>query len=124
MKAKSSRLERGFFRLWEAASADFPQPEREFRFHPVRRWRFDFAWPAYRLAVEIDGGIFVNGRHGRGLQFSADCEKLNAAVLLGWRVLRYTTIDMRQRPVQVIEEVQGVLREGRRLRIPDQQKFF
>ena len=63
---------------------------REHRFHPKRRWRFDFAWPERRLAVEVEGGTWSQGRHTRGQGFAADCEKYNAAALLGWRVLRFT----------------------------------
>lgn len=65
--------------------------EREHRFHPHRLWRFDFAFPNYILAVEIDGATNAEGRHTRGAGFAADCEKMNAATLLGWRILRYTT---------------------------------
>lgn len=61
----------------------------EHKFHSSRRWRFDFAFVAQRLAVEVEGGAFSGGRHTRGLGFVADCEKYNAAVLGGWRVLRY-----------------------------------
>jgi very-short-patch-repair endonuclease len=63
-------------------------PESEVRFHPVRRWRFDFAWPELMLALEIDGGIYVRGRHVTPVGFRKDCEKLNTALTLGWRVLR------------------------------------
>lgn len=66
------------------------EPVAEFRFHPVRRWRFDWAWPERKVAVEIDGGIWTRGRHTRGAGFLADMEKLNTAALLGWRVLRFT----------------------------------
>jgi very-short-patch-repair endonuclease len=66
-----------------------PQPEHEYRFS-IRKFRFDMAWPAHRLAVEIDGGIWAGGRHTRGLGFEADCEKINLAIELGWKVLRYT----------------------------------
>lgn len=66
-------------------------PVREYRFVPDRRWRADFAWPADRLLVEVEGGTWTNGRHTRGSGYQADCEKYNAAVLLGWRVLRYTS---------------------------------
>ena len=65
-----------------------PGAVRELRFHPERRWRFDLAWPALRLAVEIEGGVFAGGRHARGVGFRADIEKYAEAMCLGWRVLR------------------------------------
>jgi very-short-patch-repair endonuclease len=66
-------------------------PVPEFRFHPVRKWRFDFAWPALRVALEIEGGVYAKGRHTRGKGFEADIEKYNTAALLGWTVIRATT---------------------------------
>jgi very-short-patch-repair endonuclease len=70
--------------------AGLPEPVREFRFHPTRRWRFDLAWPGHMLAIEIDGGIWSRGRHTRGAGYRRDCIKLNEALILGWRVLRVT----------------------------------
>jgi very-short-patch-repair endonuclease len=67
-----------------------PEPVREHKFHPLRKWRFDFAWPAQLLAVEVEGGTWVFGRHGRGSGFEADCEKYAEAISMGWRVLRVT----------------------------------
>jgi len=64
-------------------------PEREYRFDPERRWRFDYAWPSLKVAVEIEGGIWIRGRHVRPTGYLADLEKYNRAVVLGWRVLRY-----------------------------------
>lgn len=61
---------------------------REHRFHTVRRWRFDFAWPDEMLAVEAEGGLHNQGRHLR--EYGKDCEKYNEATLAGWRVLRVT----------------------------------
>ena len=61
-------------------------PRREFKFHPDRKWRFDFAFPAQMLAIEIEG----RGRHQSFGGFVKDAEKYNTAVKMGWRVLRYT----------------------------------
>jgi hypothetical protein len=61
----------------------------EHRFHPTRRWRFDAAFPEKRIGIEIDGGAFIGGRHTRGVGFKNDCEKLNNAALLGWRIFRF-----------------------------------
>ena len=61
----------------------------EYKFHPTRKWKFDFAWPEMMLAVEVEGGTGKNkGRHVRTLGFRGDCEKYNAAAVLGWLVLR------------------------------------
>ena len=70
--------------------ADRLSPVREHQFHDSRKWRFDFAFPAEKLAVEIEGGIYSGGRHTTGNGFKADCEKYNEAVLQGWRILRFT----------------------------------
>jgi len=62
-------------------------PVKEFRFAPPRRWRFDFAWPTQKVALEVQGGLFVSGRHSRGAALVKEHEKLNAAASHGWRVL-------------------------------------
>ena len=62
------------------------KPVREFTFHATRKWQFDFAFPDQYIAVEIEG----RGRHQSFGGFDMDCEKYNAATLLGWRVFRYT----------------------------------
>ena len=81
---------------------------REFRFHPVRKWRFDLAFPDRMLAFEVEGGIWVGGRHQTGAGFEADIEKYTAAVLLGWRVLRGTPRMVRDgTALKVIEEALG-----------------
>jgi hypothetical protein len=72
---------------------------REIKFHPTRKWRFD--WVIVRIspqfgrftdniAIEYDGGVFTGGGHVRGVIFSANAEKLNEAALMGWTVLRFT----------------------------------
>lgn len=90
------------------------KPEREFRFHPTRKWRFDFAFPSEKVAVEVEGGIFVKGAHTRGAHFRSDCEKYSAAAELGWAVLRYT--DREIKSGAAIAQVERVLalRKGER----------
>lgn len=85
-----------------------PPPAREHRFHPKRRWRFDFAWPDLKVAVEVEGGIWRGGRHQTPSGYRADCEKYNAATLLGWRVLRLTDQDL-SNPQQTIDLLWQVL---------------
>lgn len=63
---------------------------KEFRFHPVRRWRFDYAIPDHKIAIEVEGGVWTCGRHTRPKGFLGDMEKYNTATLLGWRVFRTT----------------------------------
>lgn len=70
-------------------AAGLPVPAREYRFHPTRGWRADFAWLEQRLIVECEGGAPGRSRHTSATGYQRDLEKYNAAVLLGWRVLRY-----------------------------------
>lgn len=84
---KLSRLEETF--ALHCKAERLVKPEREYRFHPTRKWRFDFAWPDRKLAVELEGAVWTNGRHTRGSGFVADMEKYNAAALMGWRVVRF-----------------------------------
>lgn len=79
----------------------FPDPVREYRFHPTRLWRFDFCWPDKKIAIELEGGVFSNGGHSRGAGFTRDTEKYNQAVILGYRVLRYTVKNIYSIPVDL-----------------------
>src|SRR5574343_1951378 len=72
-----------------------PTPVKEFRFAPPRRWRIDYAWPDYRLAVEIEGAVWCQGRHTRGSGFVKDIEKYNSLTLAGWSLLRFTPAQVR-----------------------------
>ena len=64
-------------------------PNKEYKFHETRKWRFDFAFPNHKLAVEVEGAIWTNGRHTRGSGFIKDMEKYNTATESGWRILRF-----------------------------------
>jgi very-short-patch-repair endonuclease len=99
-------------RQWEdklaqhIAAFGLPIPEREFVFHQTRKWRFDFAFVAFHVAVEVDGGQWTGGRHVRGRGVENDAEKMAAAAELGWNVLRFTPMQIRTgRAVRVLENV-------------------
>ena len=66
---------------------------KEHQFHPVRKWRFDYAIVDLKIAIEVDGAVWVGGRHNRPAGYIADMEKLNTAASMGWLVLRITTDD-------------------------------
>lgn len=71
----------------------FPQAEvvKELQFHPDRKWRFDYAFPSRKVAIEIDGAVWTLGRHNRPRGYLNDMEKLNTAASMGWLVLRFST---------------------------------
>ena len=71
--------------------AGLPKASPECRIDVKRRWRFDYAWPALKVAWEIHGGVYSHGRHTRGGGFTADREKMNEAALAGWLVIETTT---------------------------------
>lgn len=70
---------------------------REYKFLTDRKFKFDFAIPLHKIAIEYEGGIFTGGRHTSALGYAKDCEKYNLAVLNGWRLLRYTIKDIKQK---------------------------
>lgn len=67
---------------------------KEFKFHPSRRWRFDYAIPEHKIAVEVEGGVWTGGRHTRPQGFLGDIVKYNTATLMGWRVFRTTPTEL------------------------------
>lgn len=86
-----------------------PPPVREYRFFPFRRWRFDLAWPEHMIAVEVNGGGFSGGRHNTGIGAARDAEKLSAAACEGWRVLIFTTLDLRAHPAYCLRVIRRAL---------------
>jgi very-short-patch-repair endonuclease len=68
-----------------------PAFKRNYKFHPSRKWMIDFAWPDLKIAVEVEGGTYSQGRHVRAQGFEDDCEKYNAMVEMGWTLYRYTS---------------------------------
>jgi very-short-patch-repair endonuclease len=120
-QTRKSQLEQKFLESWNRMFPQLPKPIMQHKFHPQRKWRFDFAWEyaggmmagrAVKLAVEIDGGAFVRGGHNRGAQQNKDHEKSNVATAMGWRVLRFNTQAMKY-PDDVVTFVAEVLTNAR-----------
>lgn len=75
--------------------------EPEYRFHTDRRWRFDYAWSLYKIAIEIDGGQWqVTGR-----DLSREAERNNEAQIAGWCVLHFTSEQIDKRVLWCAEQV-------------------
>lgn len=105
-----SDAERAFLYYWQMLSKLELAPVSEYRFDDARMWRFDFAWVKAKVAVEIDGGLYMKGRHVSPEGFQKDCYKINRAVELGWRVLRYSPQMLKNDPVTVVAQIEKVLK--------------
>ena len=91
------------YRLFELILAkEGLQYVTEYRFHPTRKWRADYAFIDANLLVEVEGGLWIGGRHNRPISMIKDFEKYNSATMIGWSILKFTpsqlnecaTIDM------------------------------
>ncbi len=98
-----SVLETRFLTLW--GRIDGPKLVEELKFHPSRKWRFDFAHPDTMVAVEIEGGIWDQSRHTRPVGFIKDCEKYNAGTKLGWFIFRLPGIFITEEALLEIKEL-------------------
>lgn len=89
------------------ARAGLPRPEVQ---HPVldddrrRAMWLDLAYPRRRLGVEYDGGD-----HLRPDRVLADIERHTRLAAAGWRVLRYTSRDIRDDAARIVREVGAAL---------------
>ncbi|ENU56886.1 hypothetical protein L291_3214 [Acinetobacter guillouiae MSP4-18] len=82
--------------------------EQEYKFHPKRKWRADFHIVGKMILVEVEGGVWSGGRHTRGKGYIGDMEKYNAAVVMGYQIIRFTTEQVKSGlAVQQIEMMVG-----------------
>lgn len=88
-------------------------PAKEYVFHPVRKWRFDYAFPEAKIALEVEGGVYTGGRHIRPKGFLGDVDKYNAAAVMGWRVLR--VVPDRLRTFDTIKMIRDCMDYGKEL---------
>lgn len=79
----------------QISACQLPVPDREYLFHPTRKWRVDFAWPQFMVLVEIEGLTREGGRHQRLQGFEADAVKYGEAQRLGFTVVRLTPTQVR-----------------------------
>lgn len=82
---------------------------KEHKFHPTRKWRFDYAIPRHKIAIEVEGGVWTGGRHTSPKGFLNDMEKYNTATVMGWRVLR--TIPDELCTNATLEMIRQIIRE-------------
>lgn len=107
-----SEAERAFITRWTqlgSTQTDLPM-YREYQFDAVRKWRFDFAFPEVKLAIEVEGGVWSGKGHATPKRYEADCWKYNAAQAQGWVVLRYTPQMLSRNPEIVINQICSVIR--------------
>ncbi|MBO1109929.1 hypothetical protein J2R62_17380 [Plesiomonas shigelloides] len=97
-RAQEYKLRAGGF----AQLVGVPKPVSEHVFQPMRKWRLDFAWTEYRLALELNGCVYSGGRNTRRDGDSEDREKMNKAAVLAWTVIESTEKQVRS----------GKLRDG------------
>lgn len=82
--------------------------EQEFEFHPKRKWRADFHLVGKKILVEVEGAIWSGGRHTRGKGYIGDMEKYNAATMMGFQVIRFSTDQVKSgHAIQQIEKMVG-----------------
>jgi very-short-patch-repair endonuclease len=85
------------------------QVVQELPFHPVRKWRFDFALPVKMVAIEYEGIFSEKSGHTTHKGYIKDVEKYNEAQALGWDVIRFTAKDYRK----VIETLEKHLQNAK-----------
>lgn len=94
VKIQTLKINSAFFRALgnkiDFTKHGLPPAKPEYRFHKTRKWRFDYAWPDRLVALEIQGGIWTQGRHSRGSGLIKEYEKMNHAAAGGWAIFYCT----------------------------------
>lgn len=100
MPAKSSPEDQ-FLALWNEMVPPGPgsEPIRQHRALPPRKWKLDFAWPSFLVAVEIQGLI---GHHRTVKGMVDDLEKFRAHQVAGWIILPFTVVEITRSPNETI----------------------
>jgi hypothetical protein len=112
-RSKSSRLGEAKEFFAKMLKAAFPDAVAEYKFHPTRRWRLDWFLPSVNVGIEIEGGIWIRGRHTRPVGFLRDIEKYNAVALMGIKLYRINHQDLKSAKAIMahIERIKDCLRK-------------
>lgn len=108
-RAARNRLQDAFYHTWLMVGGAPDYWQTEYKFHPDRKWRFDFANSDSKIAVEVNGGQWAKSGHSTGRGLQRDAEKLNAAQGMGWKVYVLTTSMLHKRVAA--ENVRKILQE-------------
>lgn len=76
--------------------------EEEYRFHPEKRYRADFAIPSLKVLIEYEGLNSEKSGHTTIGGYTKDTEKYNLAQSMGWRIIRVTVVNYKT----VLQELQ------------------
>lgn len=103
---------------WQKAGFTFDtMPVCEYRFCLERKWRIDYAFPELKIAIEIEGGIYIGGRHINPKGYIKDQEKYNKMAEEGWLLLRYQPRRHNMKQIKAtiqkrIQSITGIKKEG------------
>ena len=86
----------------------FVSVDNEYKYHPTRKWRFDYCIPGLEIAIEYEGLMGAKSRHTTIRGFTNDCEKYNEATILGWKVIRVTVISIENG--QAFDQIERLLK--------------
>lgn len=104
------KLEDDFAFNWTALEG--PLLIREFIFHDTRRWRFDFAVPSKKIAIEIQGGLYAAQSGHRSKEgVERDYEKINEALFGGWQVFQITSDNIKD--TRFLQRLIGYIQQAR-----------
>lgn len=67
-----------------------PEPIEEYQFHPKRKWKIDYFFEknGFKVALEVEGGVYQSGRHNRASGYLKDMQKYNNVSLQGIILIR------------------------------------
>jgi hypothetical protein len=97
-----SRMDRLF------AGSGLPRPRCQVLAGPGGRYRIDYAYPAQRLAIEVNGYLW----HHTPRQMTRDLERQRSLVMDGWTVLAYSWRDIEERPGVVASQIRRALADA------------